>query len=167
MTAFSDGTPLEAHKPLDVMALAANRPCPSALVIPRRCRSRHRWLRVPYHRCNTIDVLKNKHNQSSVNRITQNPTELSAAWCQAALVGPRQRHRLAAVGQGYGACYQGRHLAVQRPGQPAADPVNANGSITGVQSGLRLDVTGGSTTAGMDLELWICSGQSNQKWILG
>ena len=44
--------------------------------------------------------------------------------------------------------------------------VNTNGTITGVQSGLCLDVTGGSTTDGAKIELWSCSGQSNQQWTL-
>ncbi|NUR59933.1 MAG: GDSL family lipase [Catenulispora sp.] len=42
--------------------------------------------------------------------------------------------------------------------------LNADGSITGVQSGLCLDATGGGTANGTPLQLWYCSGQSNQKW---
>ena len=42
--------------------------------------------------------------------------------------------------------------------------VNANGTITGVQSGLCLDVTGGSTANGALVELWTCNGGSNQQW---
>jgi alpha-galactosidase len=45
--------------------------------------------------------------------------------------------------------------------------VNANGTITGVQSGLCLDVTGASTANGALAELWTCNGQSNQQWTLG
>jgi hypothetical protein len=45
--------------------------------------------------------------------------------------------------------------------------VNANGTITGVQSGLCLDVTGGSTADGAKAELWNCNGGSNQQWKLG
>jgi alpha-galactosidase len=45
--------------------------------------------------------------------------------------------------------------------------VNANGTITGVQSGLCLDVTGASTANGALVELWTCNGQSNQQWSLG
>ncbi len=45
--------------------------------------------------------------------------------------------------------------------------VNANGTITGVQSGLCLDVTGASTANGALAELWNCNGQSNQQWKLG
>ncbi len=45
--------------------------------------------------------------------------------------------------------------------------VNANGTITGVQSGLCLDVTGASTANGALVELWNCNGQSNQQWSLG
>jgi alpha-galactosidase len=44
---------------------------------------------------------------------------------------------------------------------------NANGTITGVQSGLCLDVTGASTANGALAELWTCNGQSNQQWSLG
>ena len=44
---------------------------------------------------------------------------------------------------------------------------NANGTITGVQSGLCLDVTGGSTTAGALVEIWGCNGGTNQQWNLG
>jgi lysophospholipase L1-like esterase len=45
--------------------------------------------------------------------------------------------------------------------------VNANGTITGVQSGLCLDATGAGTANGTLLELWTCNGGSNQKWTLG
>jgi serine protease len=41
---------------------------------------------------------------------------------------------------------------------------NADGSITGVQSGKCLDVTGASTANGTQVELWSCNGGSNQKW---
>ncbi|MER7582050.1 alpha-galactosidase [Kitasatospora sp. NPDC097691] len=43
---------------------------------------------------------------------------------------------------------------------------NADGTITGVQSGLCLDVTGGSTANGALVELWTCTGSSNQRWKL-
>jgi hypothetical protein len=45
--------------------------------------------------------------------------------------------------------------------------VNSNGTITGVQSGLCLDVTGASTANGAKVELWTCAGGSNQQWKLG
>ena len=45
--------------------------------------------------------------------------------------------------------------------------LNASGTITGVQSGLCLDVTGRSTANGALVELWTCNGQSNQQWALG
>jgi hypothetical protein len=45
--------------------------------------------------------------------------------------------------------------------------LNSNGTITGVQSGLCLDVTGASTANGALVELWTCNGQSNQQWTLG
>ncbi|MDD1059963.1 ricin-type beta-trefoil lectin domain protein [Streptomyces cocklensis] len=44
---------------------------------------------------------------------------------------------------------------------------NANGTVSGVQSGLCLDVTAGSTANGALVELWTCNGQSNQQWTLG
>ena len=44
--------------------------------------------------------------------------------------------------------------------------VNANGSITGVQSGLCLDANGAGTANGTKLILWSCNGQSNQQWTL-
>jgi alpha-galactosidase len=44
---------------------------------------------------------------------------------------------------------------------------NANGTITGTQSGLCLDVTGASTANGALAELWTCNGGSNQQWTLG
>jgi hypothetical protein len=44
---------------------------------------------------------------------------------------------------------------------------NSNGTVTGVQSGLCLDVTGGATTAGTPVEIWTCNGGSNQQWNLG
>ncbi|MGC9669613.1 ricin-type beta-trefoil lectin domain protein [Planosporangium sp. 12N6] len=43
--------------------------------------------------------------------------------------------------------------------------VNPDGTITGVQSGLCLDVTGAATTNGAAVELWTCNGGSNQQWI--
>lgn len=45
--------------------------------------------------------------------------------------------------------------------------LNANGTITGVQSGLCLDVTGGATADGALAELWTCNGSSGQQWRLG
>ncbi|MFJ9909326.1 endo-1,4-beta-xylanase [Streptomyces sp. NPDC101152] len=45
--------------------------------------------------------------------------------------------------------------------------LNANGTVTGVQSGLCLDVTGASTANGALAELWTCNGQNNQQWTLG
>jgi alpha-galactosidase len=44
--------------------------------------------------------------------------------------------------------------------------VNANGTITGVQSGLCLDVTGGGTANNSPVELWTCNGGSYQRWAL-
>ena len=45
--------------------------------------------------------------------------------------------------------------------------VNANGAVTGVQSGLCLDVSGATTGNGSPVQLWTCNGQSNQQWRLG
>ncbi|MEV6693666.1 ricin-type beta-trefoil lectin domain protein [Micromonospora sp. NPDC051196] len=42
--------------------------------------------------------------------------------------------------------------------------VNANGTITGVQSGLCLDANGGGSANGTRLVLWTCNGQANQQW---
>ncbi|VVJ17513.1 arabinofuranosidase [Amycolatopsis camponoti] len=44
--------------------------------------------------------------------------------------------------------------------------VAANGTITGVQSGLCLDATGQGTANGTQLILWTCGGQANQQWAL-
>jgi lysophospholipase L1-like esterase len=44
--------------------------------------------------------------------------------------------------------------------------VTANGTITGVQSGLCLDAYGQGTANGTQLILWACSGQANQQWTL-
>ena len=44
--------------------------------------------------------------------------------------------------------------------------VNANGTITGVQSGLCLDAYGAGTANGTKIILWSCSGGSNQQWSL-
>jgi alpha-galactosidase len=44
--------------------------------------------------------------------------------------------------------------------------LNADGTVTGVQSGLCLDVTGNNTANGTAVELWTCNGQDNQKWNL-
>jgi hypothetical protein len=44
--------------------------------------------------------------------------------------------------------------------------VNANGTITGAQSGLCLDANGAGTAAGTKIILWSCNGQANQQWSL-
>jgi non-reducing end alpha-L-arabinofuranosidase len=44
--------------------------------------------------------------------------------------------------------------------------VNANGTVTGVQSGLCLDATGQGTANGTRIVLWTCNGQANQQWRL-
>ena len=44
--------------------------------------------------------------------------------------------------------------------------VNANGTITGVQSGLCLDASGAATANGTKLVLWSCNGGANQQWSL-
>jgi beta-galactosidase len=44
--------------------------------------------------------------------------------------------------------------------------VGANGSITGVQSGLCLDASGGGTANGAKIILWSCHGGTNQQWSL-
>jgi poly(hydroxyalkanoate) depolymerase family esterase len=44
--------------------------------------------------------------------------------------------------------------------------VNANGTITDVQSGLCLDVSGAGTANGTPVQLWSCNGGSNQQWSL-
>ncbi|SDP15178.1 ricin-type beta-trefoil lectin domain protein [Actinacidiphila guanduensis] len=48
--------------------------------------------------------------------------------------------------------------------------LNPDGTVTGVQSGLCLDVTGGDKPAGnvngTPLELWTCNGGANQQWSL-
>lgn len=49
--------------------------------------------------------------------------------------------------------------------------LNPDGTVTGVQSGLCLDVTGGDKPAGnvngVALDLWNCNGGANQQWSLG
>ncbi|MFD8597178.1 PHB depolymerase family esterase [Kitasatospora sp. NPDC059646] len=53
-------------------------------------------------------------------------------------------------------------------GQPNQQwQLNANGTITGVQSGLCLDVAGLGTADGTPVQLWSCSGAGNQQWKLG
>lgn len=42
--------------------------------------------------------------------------------------------------------------------------VNANGTITGAQSGLCLDANAAGATNGTRIILWACNGQSNQQW---
>ncbi|KOV85305.1 arabinofuranosidase catalytic domain-containing protein [Nocardia sp. NRRL S-836] len=44
--------------------------------------------------------------------------------------------------------------------------VNANGTVTGVQSGLCLDANGGGTAGGTKLILWSCHSGTNQRWSL-
>jgi len=42
--------------------------------------------------------------------------------------------------------------------------VNANGTITGVQSGRCLDASGAGTANGTRIQLWACNGGGNQQW---
>jgi poly(hydroxyalkanoate) depolymerase family esterase len=42
--------------------------------------------------------------------------------------------------------------------------MNANGTVTGVQSGLCLDANGAATANGTKIILWSCNGGSNQQW---
>ncbi|MFC4999488.1 ricin-type beta-trefoil lectin domain protein [Dactylosporangium cerinum] len=44
--------------------------------------------------------------------------------------------------------------------------VNANGTITGVQSGLCLDAGALATANGTKSQLWSCTGAANQQWSL-
>ncbi|MFC4110837.1 ricin-type beta-trefoil lectin domain protein, partial [Micromonospora zhanjiangensis] len=44
--------------------------------------------------------------------------------------------------------------------------VNANGTITGQQSGLCLDANAAGTANGTKLILWTCNGGTNQQWSL-
>jgi poly(3-hydroxybutyrate) depolymerase len=44
--------------------------------------------------------------------------------------------------------------------------LNANGTITGVQSGLCVDASGAATANGTKIQLWSCTGGSNQQWTL-
>ncbi|KJS62675.1 endo-1,4-beta-xylanase [Streptomyces rubellomurinus] len=45
--------------------------------------------------------------------------------------------------------------------------LNADGTVTGAQSGLCLDVSGTSTADGALVQLWTCGGGRNQQWTLG
>jgi len=42
--------------------------------------------------------------------------------------------------------------------------LNASGTISGVQSGLCLDVNGNATANGTTVILWTCTGAANQRW---
>ncbi|MCP2328733.1 beta-galactosidase [Hamadaea flava] len=44
--------------------------------------------------------------------------------------------------------------------------LNANGTITGVQSGLCLDAAGAAIANGTKIQLWACTGGANQQWTL-
>jgi hypothetical protein len=54
-----------------------------------------------------------------------------------------------------------------KAGLDASFRVDHRCAVTGVQSGLCLDVTGGSSADGALAELWTCNGGSNQQWTLG
>jgi hypothetical protein len=45
--------------------------------------------------------------------------------------------------------------------------VNADGTVTGVQSGLCVDANGAATGNGTKIILWSCNGQANQRWSQG
>jgi hypothetical protein len=52
-------------------------------------------------------------------------------------------------------------------GQPNQQwTINANGTITGVQSALCLDASGAGTANGTKIILWSCNGGANQQWTL-
>ena len=60
-------------------------------------------------------------------------------------------------------------LAAQRIGTYTTIPrnrifVNTDGTITGVQSGLCLDVSGAGTANGTLVATWTCNGGGNQRW---
>ncbi len=42
--------------------------------------------------------------------------------------------------------------------------VNADGTITSVQTGLCLDASGAGTANGTKVILWTCNGGANQRW---
>ena len=42
--------------------------------------------------------------------------------------------------------------------------LHSDGTITGDQSGLCRDATGGGTANGTLLQLWTCNGNRNQQW---
>ncbi|MEU8008069.1 PHB depolymerase family esterase [Catellatospora sp. NPDC049111] len=44
--------------------------------------------------------------------------------------------------------------------------LNANGTITGVQSGLCVDAAGAATANGTKIQLWSCHGGTNQQWTM-
>jgi hypothetical protein len=64
---------------------------------------------------------------------------------------------------------------IERIAEPAATPkqklfeppISLRGTVTGVQSGLCLDVSAASTANGALAQLWTCNGGSNQQWTLG
>jgi Ricin-type beta-trefoil lectin domain-like len=67
----------------------------------------------------------------------------------------RGRSRRRGAGRRHG---HGRHRERRR--------LNSDGAVTGVQSGLCLDVTGASAANGAPAELWTCNGGTNQQWSL-
>jgi hypothetical protein len=72
---------------------------------------------------------------------------------------------LDANGQGTGAGTQ--VIIWSCNGQPNQQwNVNADGTVTGAQSGLCLDVSGASTANGALVQLWTCHGGGNQQWSL-
>ena len=51
-----------------------------------------------------------------------------------------------------------------KKGQVLRGPYLSNGTITGAQSGLCLDVQGASTSPGTAVDIYSCNGQANQQW---
>jgi hypothetical protein len=45
-----------------------------------------------------------------------------------------------------------------------SNPLNSNGTITGVASGRCLDVAQNGTANGSRIQLWDCTGGANQAW---
>ena len=67
---------------------------------------------------------------------------------------------------GHGQRHQGRSSGTCNGQTNQQWNVNADGTITSVQSGLCLDVTGAATANGTAVELWACNGGTNQQWSL-
>ena len=125
-------------------------PRPSTRLHLRSRRARPRRAAGDAHRAGPVP--HGDHLHLAAGRRTPDPDE------------PAQPRRAGRARQGHRAGPGGGNAPGEHPNQQWN--VNANRTITGVQSGLCLDANGAATSNGTKIILWSCNGAANQQWRL-